>query len=223
MSRLITKVCGVTEESEVETLCQLGVDFFGLQVEVPSSLALTETQAKQLVRGQQQATRATLVTGVYKAEDLKRLVKTLGVRAVQLGVRVSPSEVRAIRDCYRQDDLTIIQEISYRRGKFLKENLLPEYLDSGANFILLDKLEKADQDCRDDGGPIASSDLAQFRDRHPNTPLMIAAGVNRENVTSLIDSSGAVGIDVCSSVRRDGLICHKLVAELVEQAAKVST
>ncbi|NOY30683.1 MAG: hypothetical protein GXP28_11105 [Planctomycetes bacterium] len=212
------------EEPEVESLCRLEVDFFGLLVEAPSPLALTEMRAKQLASHQQQATRATLVSGVHRAEELKRLVATLDVRAIQLGVRVSPSVVRAIRDCYREDDLTIIQEIPYRQipaggGRFLKENQVSEYLDAGANFILLDKLEKTGRDPHGEG-PIATSDLTQFRDRHPGIPLLLAASVTCENVTTLIDASGAAGIDVCSSVRRDGSICQEQVAELMQQMAK---
>ncbi len=228
MGRPVLKVCGVREEIEVESLCRQGVDFFGLLIQAPSPLALTEMRAKQLASQQQQATRATLVSGVHRAEELKRLVESLGVRAVQLGVRVSPREVRTLRDCYREDDLTIIQEIPYRQipsgeGRFLKENQVSEFLDAGANFILLDKLEKADRDRHEKEGPIAASDLVQFRARNPGIPLLIAASVTRENVVSLLDASGAAGIDVCSSVRRDGLICQKLVAELMEPMAKEPT
>jgi len=225
MGRPVLKVCGVTKESEVEDLCRLGLDFFGLLVKAPSPLVLTEQRAKQLASCQQQATRATLVSDVRQAEELMRLVATLEVRAIQLGVRVSPSVVRTLRECFPADDLTIIQEISYRQspsgsGRFLKENQVPEFLDAGANFILLDKLEKTDLDRPDDKSSIAESDLAEFRHRHPDIPLLIAAGVTSENADSLIESSGAAGIDVCSSVRRDGAICPTLVVELMQQMAK---
>ena len=48
MIRRLIKVCGVTREHEIERLEQLGVDFFGLQVGLPSNWALSKSRAAEL-------------------------------------------------------------------------------------------------------------------------------------------------------------------------------
>ena len=47
-------------------------------------------------------------------------------------------------------------------------------------------------------------ELAAFRKRHHGQPILVAGGVTAHNVWGLIAASGTVGVDVCSSMHRDG-------------------
>ena len=213
MSRPIVKICGVTTEEEIQHLSQCDVGFFGLVVDVPSRWAVTVERAKELTVQSSKRIRATLITGPHHPDTLEQLIEETGVTAIQLGVLTSPKHIRQLRRAFRHDDLIIIQEVSYRRGRFWREEQMSEYLAAGADFILVDKLEKTDTNDNAARSTIPQDQLVGFRERHIGQPILVAGGVSPENVLALLASSGAVGIDVCSSVRHNGLICHALVAQ----------
>lgn len=216
MSRPIVKVCGVTAEEEIEHLGRLGVDFFGLVVDVPSPWTLSAQRSKELAARAGERPRPTLVTGPNSPETLVRLVDEVGARAIQLGVLALPRHVAHLRRAKGPEELTIIQEMPFGRGRFGNEDRIEQYRAAGADLVLLDKLDKAAP------GAIPEVELAGFRDRNPAQPTLVAGDVSAANVRALLAASGAVGVDVCSSVRRDGRIRPELVAELLEQLPRTS-
>lgn len=139
------------------------------------------------------------------------------MRAIQLGMPSLPKHVEQLRRSFRHEDLVILQEIPYGRERFWKEGQVDEYLAAGADFILIDRLEKADGSKASPRGTIPEDSLVAFRQRHPKLPLLVAGGITAENALALMAASGAVGIDVCSSVHHEGLIRQELVARLMEQ------
>ena len=161
--------------------------------------------------------RSTLVTAPHAADKLVQLVQQIGVRAIQLRPVSSPKQVRQLRREFGREALTIIQEVSFRKGRFWKEKQIDEYLDAGADFILVDKLKTTAKAVDPMNATIPSHQIADFRDRHPGLPVFLAGGISAENVRSLLSASGAAGIDVCSSVRQQGTIRPELVALLMER------
>ena len=220
MSRPIVKVCGATSEEEVRLLADLGVDFFGVQVDVPSPWAVSVERAADLIRSKHGSIRPTLVTRHLPVDQLELLIRATGVTAVQLGVLSLPKHVRQLRGKFSPDALTIIQEISYAPGRFHNEQQIDEYLAAGVDLILLDKLDKTHSDGNLESVTIPPDELAAFHSRHPGQPILVAGGINAENAAEMMAVSGAVGVDVCSSVRREGLIRRELVAQLMGQFPK---
>ena len=217
MSRPVVKICGVTSEAEIEHLAACRVDFFGMVVDVPSPWAVTPSRARELTARSRQRVRPTLVTGPHSVEVLVRLIDETNVTAIQLGPLSSPDHVGQLRNLFPRSDLTIIQEISYRRCAFWKEEHLDAYLAAGADLILLDKLKASARGDATGQATIPVGELEAFRARHPRVPVLGAGGISAANVQSLLTASGAIGIDVCSSVRRDGVIQAARIETLVRQ------
>jgi indole-3-glycerol phosphate synthase len=217
-NRPIIKVCGVTTEEEVRQLADCSVDYFGLQVHVSSRWAIEPARARQLAAQTDGPCRATLVTRPDYPDALERLIRETGVGAIQLGFSTAVKLVAQLRRAFAREQLTILQEIPYGHGKFLNEDRVDEYLAAGADFILLDKLEKTPADEKV-VATIPNESLAEFRRRHAESPILIAGGVSSENARELMAVSGAIGVDVCSSVRRDGVIRRELVSGLIGQLA----
>jgi phosphoribosylanthranilate isomerase len=213
----IVKICGVTREDEVAHLAAAGADFFGLQLDIPSPWTISRERAKTLAALANRQTRAALVTRARSPMNLERLVRETGVTAIQLRLPTPPAHIAHLRAAFSREELAIFFEICYARGRFWHEELIDEYLSAGADFILLDKLAKS---AATDAGPPASippDDLAAFRKRHPGRLVIVAGGVSAGNCSVLMAASGAIGVDVCTSVRRDGLMQPQLVATLIEQ------
>jgi phosphoribosylanthranilate isomerase len=216
MKRPVIKVCGVTRDREVEMLGRLGVDFFGLLVDVASPWTVSLEEAARLASLAAGGPRATLVARHGRPDALERLIEGAGVAAIQLGPLTAAAHVARLRRAFSPGALTIIQELTWHRDRFWKEEQADEYLDAGADWLLLDRLDKsagAGEDAR--GLTIPEDQLAAFRERHAGSPLMLAGGVSAANVAGLLRASGARGVDVCSSVRRADLIDGGLVAELI--------
>lgn len=217
MTRPIVKICGISQEEEVQCLMQLGVDFFGLVVDLPLPWAVSPQRAKQLASCGNARTRATLITRPATTGRLERLIRETAVKAVQLSFWATPNYVRRLRRAFHREDLAILQEIPCRDGRFLNDDQVDQYLASGADVLLIDLFEKthASSDSPRDCIPIEA--LEAFRARHPEKPVLVAGGVSAENARSLLAASGAAGIDVCSSVRRNGLIQRELVSRVISQ------
>jgi tryptophan synthase alpha subunit len=213
----IVKICGVTREDEVAHLTAMGADFFGLQVDVPSPWTVSRERAKALAALANRQTRAALVTRARSPENLEDLIRGTGATAIQLRMPTPPAHIAHLRAAFSREELVILFEICYTPGRFWHEERIDEYLSAGADFILLDKLAKS---AETDAGPPATippEDLAAFRRRHPRPLIIVAGGVSAGNCLALMAASGASGVDVCTSVRRAGLVQPQLVAGLIEQ------
>jgi phosphoribosylanthranilate isomerase len=217
MKSVVVKVCGVTEADEIEQLERLGVDFFGLQVNLPSSWTVSWERASELALRQSSIIRAMLVTIEHRPDELAKLIRSVRAGALQLGVRTTPDCVLQLRRLVRCSELTIVQEIPYTSGHFVNERHVDWFLDAGADYILLDRFRIPGDDDAVSRAEIPALDLAAFRDRHPGIPILVAGGIDAQNVAAAVAASGAAGIDVCTSVRRGSRICPEAVADLVQQ------
>lgn len=217
MSRPLVKICGVSREEEIDDLAALGVDLFGLVVDVPSPWTITPQRARALSAYSRGRMRPTLVTRPHAPAELIELIQQTGVSAFQSPALNPPDYVREIRRAFAPQALTILQVISYRRGEFWKEDQIGDYLDAGADYVLVDPIRTADRNESQASSTIPAEALATLQQRHPGKPLVIAGGISAANVQSLLAASGAVGVDVCSAVRREGNIQRDLVECLLRE------
>jgi tryptophan synthase alpha subunit len=218
----IVKICGVTREDEVAHLAATGADFFGLQVDIPSPWTISQERAKALAALANPQMRAMLVTRARPPENLEKLVRETGVTAIQLRIPTSPDHIAHLRAAFSREELTILFEICYARGRFWHEEWIDEVFSAGADFILLDKLAKSAATSAGPPATIPPDDLVAFRKRHPGRLTIVAGGVSAGNCSLLMAASGAIGVDVCTSVRRDGLVQSQLVASLIEQIRRAN-
>ncbi len=124
-----------------------------------------------------------------------------------------------MRGKFGHDELLIVLELAYAEGRFAGEDRLAEYLDAGADLILLDRRKNSATGQAESHATIPAADLLGFRERHPDVPVLVAGGVSSTNAQQLLAASGAVGIDVCSSVRKGDAIAEELVAGLLKQVS----
>jgi tryptophan synthase alpha chain len=216
MSRPIIKICGVTREEEIGHLAERGIEFFGLVLDVPSPWALSAERAGALAAKCRKNIRPTLVTRPLSSDKLASLIRQIGVAAIQLPALTPARHVRELRGTFSRDELVIIQEIAHRPGQFINEEKLDDYLAAGADFILLDKLDNTPAAEGTPATTIPDVELTAFRQRHAGRPILVAGGVTPGNAQAIVTASGAVGVDVCSSVRRAGIIQPDLVDRLLQ-------
>ena len=213
------KICGVTNESEIASLEQWGVDYFGLVVDVQSPWTITAECGAATGKIAIPPDAGNTRHGGRNAAEIGKL----GARNRRSGNSTRPwkhagSRRRAARNV-GPGRVLIVQEITHSGGSFIGEQRLEEFIEAGVDLILLDKRHLAEGDNSPPGTTIPAADLMSFRQRNPGVPVLVAGGVSVGNARALIEASGAVGIDVCSSVHRAGSIDDAMVGQLMRQIA----
>ncbi|MFB6113588.1 MAG: phosphoribosylanthranilate isomerase [Halodesulfurarchaeum sp.] len=188
------KVCGHTRRSDVEESVQAGVDAVGVVVDVPveTPRAVSPETAADLLSSVPPFVTGVLVTIQERALDVLDLVETVGPDAVQVHAGLSQSELQTLA---RDVPIPLIV------GTDVGERDRIQDLAAVADAILLDS-----RDERGGGGTGRRTDWESAREiaRSIDVPLVLAGGLDPDNVASAIDRVDPYGVDVASGVEADG-------------------
>jgi len=180
------KICGITREEDASACVSLGVDAIGLVFYPPSSRHVSREQARcitKLIPGH------ILTVGVFvdeSAETVKTIVEYCGLRAVQLHGVESPSTAEAIKKM----NVKVIKAI------FMNGTPEPsEMVNYNVDAFLLEAPQ----------GPIPGGtgmrwDWSLVKNLSRSYPVILAGGLNPENVTEAINASLTDAVDVSSGV-----------------------
>lgn len=174
------KVCGLTRLEDARLAWECGASALGFIFHPPSPRAITARQAREIRRG---LPAEAFCVGVFVDLDPDRInavAEAAGLAAVQLHGREHPEQCAAIR-------LPVIKVI-----RAADEAKLDHYAVSA---FLLD----ASHPTKHGGtGLKADWDLAARLARR--RPLILAGGLNPDNVLEAIQRVNPAGLDVCSGV-----------------------
>lgn len=190
------KVCGVRRIEDLDALAAAGVDAVGFNF-VPQSKRFLPPGESSVLTARAAELGLTRVAVVMNptAEHLSELLAKVDVDWVQLHGRESPSLVGACRG------LPIIKATSWS-GRVEEEALVaawqPLAVDGGLAAWLVDAYAPIE------GGGTGQTAPWKVLVPRPavfaNLPLILAGGLNAENVAAAIETSGADGVDTASGV-----------------------
>ena len=217
MSRVASiKVCGVTDEAEIDGLAQLGVERFGLVVGLDVDYGVSVERAAELVAYAGSGPRGTLVTTANNVDMLSRLIDQTRAPAIQLAGFSSARRVARLRQHFGSPDLEILQVIHFQGDEAVEQAHIGNYAEAGVDFFIVDRVGE-DGALGSTGKAIGTVALESFRaQKSCDVPVLVAGGVNPGNVVELMTAVGAVGIDVSTSVRSDEGVDIKKVSALIE-------
>jgi len=205
------KICGITKESHALAAAEAGADFIGL-VFAPSPRRVTPVQAKKIATAVKQSDYTTEVVGVFvntpfpeveQVADLCNLdwVQLSGdeswdyctslarpvIKAVGIGKQRSPEDICA--------DLAVGAKA----------------LSSQKHIYLLDSHVKDKY-----GGTGMTFDWNLARQAAEQFPVIIAGGLNPENITRAIEIAAPWGVDISSGVETGGAKDIAKIQALIE-------
>ena len=187
--RTRVKICGITRIEDIHAAVQSGTDAIGLVFYPPSPRGITIEQAKHLVA---HIPAYVQVVGLFvnaNADQINQVLDHVPLDVLQLHGDESP------RDCQ------IIAEQTKRRW-YKAIQVKPEldlvqtihaYQEVGASAMLLDAWHPALK-----GGTGHSFDWTQFPKL--DIPLILAGGLNPDNVEHAIQTTHAYAVDVSGGV-----------------------
>lgn len=185
------KICGVTLPDDAARVAALGADFIGLNF-WPRSKRYLEPARAPLIAAAARAAGPIQVVGVFvdaTAEDVRAVTAQVDLDIIQLHGDESPDDVRAIADAIGRP---VWKAIAAGTPADI-EHLAIWPVDA----VLLDTPSAGR------GGSGVAFDwslAAEARRRHPAVPLVLAGGLDPDNVGAAIAAVAPWAVDVASGV-----------------------
>lgn len=177
---MFVKICGITSEEDGLLAVAMGADAVGFLF-APSPRRVSPSAAAEIAR---RLPPEILTVGVFRNEDPRTVVKIANrarLRAVQLHGHESPEETRQVREQVGR----VIK--AFRAGS----DELEQAHDYGADIVLVDA---------DEPGKGRIFDWALAERAAGSLPVMLAGGLNPDNVATAIRKTRPWGVDVSTGV-----------------------
>jgi phosphoribosylanthranilate isomerase len=192
------KICGISSESDLESVVEAGADMVGFVIVETSPRFVDLAKAQALIRRAAELGVEPWVVATVAVPWLERLVKdTPEIGAVQLHGKESPGQVATFA---RKHPLTPVIKAM---GVASKRDLAEAEAFEAADAFLFDA--KPPQGAQREGGHGRTFDwsiLKGFR-VHDHEDWTLSGGLTPENVAEAIRQSGAAAVDVSSGVEAD--------------------
>jgi len=221
------QVAGVKSLAEAQMLAACGVTHVGLPLRLPVHAPdVSEDVARGIVRGLGKAAQTVLITYLLDAAETLKFCRYLGVDGVQLHGSMPLSEVRRLRQ--GAPELFIIKSlvVGMADEKGGEAGLLAE-AQAHAPFVdafLTDTFDPASGASGATGKThdwAVSRRLAQALSAEWARPLILAGGLNPDNVAQAIAAVGPAGVDAHTGLEdAAGNKDEALVRRFVDEASK---
>jgi len=204
------KICGITQDREVELLNALAVDLVGLWHGVPGGHAELSLVACAHLSAAARATghlQPVLVTLLGDVDALEHAVRRTGVTSVQLHGYQPPAVVAALRRVI-PSATRIIKALHVRGRRCLEAPLIRAYENAGVDVFLLDAVT-ADGRVGSTGQAVEGSVVLALAQRMAR-PFLLAGGIGPESWrehSASFRHPRCLGVDVDGNARaRDGAL-----------------
>jgi phosphoribosylanthranilate isomerase len=202
------KICGITTLDDALVAAAAGADALGFNFWPGSARYIEPKRAAEII-----AHLPPLVTpvGVFvnaAPEEVLRTARRAGLAAVQLHGDESPAEVRELAAA----GVTPLKAV--RVGARFRPQELKRY--DAARAILLDAEVEGAR-----GGTGRSFDWKRARAARRFGRIILAGGLNAENVADAVAAARPFGVDVCTGVEKSpGVKDHDRLREFIRRAKR---
>jgi phosphoribosylanthranilate isomerase len=186
MPAMQIKICGITNSNDALACAAAGVDMIGLNFCEQSPRYIEPDRARTIARVLSSSTQAVGIFVDIPVGEIQRVARDVGLRILQLHGSESPEMCAELAR-----DFEIIKALRIDGGFDARR-----VSDYPACTILLDTY---DEQMAGGTGEVADWEVAR-ETRKFATRLMLAGGLNPENVAEAIARVNPDGVDVCSSL-----------------------
>lgn len=224
------KICGVSSIEDAQLCARYGADAIGMlltkpgQCRGPGSDRLAPDEAAHLVAALRGGLHTVLLVHASEPSKIVALARHIKPSALQVQSNVPPHDLLEVKKQCPQ--ISIIKTFSVHQGIDIDEleAEIQRYVDNGAiDAVLLDS---------ERGGSGVVHDWETSREiiaRFARVPVLLAGGLNKDNVAQARQRVGPYGVDVMTGVNSPGRRDRKDESRLREffkawnEALKVQT
>jgi phosphoribosylanthranilate isomerase len=221
----LVQVAGVIDQAEADLIVEEGADWLGFALRLPAKNEdLSEAEAAAIVKAIQPEHKGVIITYLTEAEEIKAFCAEMGVGAIQLHGDVLPAELRKLRK--------IAPELFLLKSLVVKTDNLDELAT-----IVAESAEWVDMFITDTFNPATGAkgatglvhdwDVSAELVRISPKPLMLAGGLNPENVAAAIEKVRPAAVDAHTGLedatgRKDRQKVRTFVAESRRAFARIA-
>lgn len=206
------KMCGTTNIEDAGIAVQLGVDALGFIFAGKSPRFITPEVAKDIIN---ELPPFVFKVGVFvdeKLKDVEEIVHYLGLNCVQFHGSESPSYCEDF--AFSNSSCTIIK--AFRIGEQSSSSDFDRYNNNVIDGILLDTYVKGAK-----GGTGVTFDWSLLKIFNFRLPVILAGGLNPENIMEALETTTPLAVDVNSGVEHSpGMKNHIKLARFIENVAE---
>jgi len=180
------KICGITNPNDALACSAAGVDMIGLNFYEQSPRYIRPEQARTIARTLPSNTQAVGIFIDTPVEEIRRVARDVGLRMVQLHGFESPEICAGLAR-----DFEIIKALRIDGGFDAQR--------ASAYPMCTILLDTYDEQMAGGTGNVGDWELARTTKKFASR-LILAGGLNPENVARAIEMVNPDGVDVCSSV-----------------------
>ena len=192
MKNLI-QVAGIIDANEANMLAQEGVDWLGFPLRLPSGKDdISESDATAIIDKLSQPQAGVLISYMTQADEVSEFCTQLGVKAVQLHGDVTVAEMRKLKQL--RPDLYVLKSLVVKEDN--ADELL-QLVDDCAEYVDMFITDTFDPKTGAKGatGLLHNWDVSAELVRRSPKPLMMAGGLNADNVADAIRKVRPAAVD----------------------------
>ncbi|MFC4148136.1 hypothetical protein ACFO0M_17930 [Micromonospora mangrovi] len=189
----LIQVAGIIDQDEADMICEEGAEWLGFALRLPAKNEdLSEAEAAAIVKAIQPRHRGVLITYLTEAEEIKEFCAQLGVTAVQLHGDVAPTQLRQLR--HIAPELTVLKSLVVKADNI---DELVKIVDESAEWVdmyITDTFNPA-TGAKGATGLVHDWSISAELVRVAPKPLMLAGGLNPDNVAAAIAEVRPAAVD----------------------------
>ena len=210
MLKVCVKICCIGIIQEANMAIQHGASAIGLVGRMPSGPGIIDDALINLIaKNTPTAIETFLLTSETKAENIIDHHKKTNTTTIQIVDALSDRQYQQIREALPMVKIVkvihVIDENSFREAVEISEFVDAILLDSGNPNLSVKELGGT--------GRTHNWDLSKKIRENISIPTYLAGGINKDNVKQAIEYVKPYGVDLCSSVRTNGQLDEKKLAE----------
>jgi phosphoribosylanthranilate isomerase len=221
MKNLI-QIAGIMDREEAELLLDCGVDRLGFPLRIPShDEDLTEDAAAGIIHDCKLRSRAVLITYLNHARDITDLCRRLGTSIVQIHGDILLNELRQLK--IMAPEIALIKSLIVRPDHIADLAADADKFEEYVDGFIVDTYDPATGACGATGKTHDWKTSRALVDQS-NKPVMLAGGLNAQNVRRAIIEVKPGGVDAHTGVedahgRKNLSLVEAFVAEAREAFA----
>jgi len=211
LSKTWIKICGITQHRDALAACELGADAIGLVFYPPSSRAISVNQIEGIVSGLPKQVTVVALFVDPTVEEVNQVIATGMIDLLQFHGEETPAYCQSF-------GLPTMKAFRVGKDHDLQKSIA---LYRESELILLDAYEK---DAPGGTGKLFDWDVAIKAAQSKELKLVLAGGLNPDNVQEAVIRVGPFGVDVSSGVESSpGKKDIALIEKFIEGVRSVSS
>lgn len=219
MIKNLIQVAGIIDKKELDLLTELGTDYLGFPLRLPVNKEdLTEEEATELIKQIKAPKKGVLITYLDKAVEIIEFVKKLNVTVIQLHGKISKEELIKLKQL--MPELEVIKSLVV--GEYSNQEIF-NIVNEHSNWIDAYITDTFDPSTGASGATGKTHDWNISREviKLSPKPVILAGGLNPNNVREAIIAVKPAGVDVHTGVEgKDGRKDFDLVKRFIDEAKK---